>query len=118
MAVPTGPQAGLYDCKKAIIYQMVTTKDVTGEPVSTPTELCRRYPRFRSQNAGREVQGPTPLSITAMYVWFRKDSVTVTINAAMQIIHRGVTYGILSPNPIDYGTGEVCFLVQSVNPVT
>lgn len=117
--IPTGPAIGEYDCKKAVINEMVRTKTIEGDPVITPTLFIKRYPKFRSQNSGRELQeGGQTLSVTALYIRFRRDSATLLIDPSMQIVHRGVTYGILAPNPIDYGTGELEFLCQAINPVT
>lgn len=117
--IPNGPAVGKYDPKKAIIMHMARTKSVSGEPKVGPAEYCRRYIRFRSQNAGRESTIQTQAtSITVLYIRMARDSKTLTINPSMQIIHRGVTYGITSQNPVDYGEGELEFICQAINPTT
>lgn len=112
-----GPQAGQYDARKANFYAPVRTTDaVTHESnVTFPTITLSRYIRFM-RSLGRE--GTTlnqVVSDTQVIIRLRRDSGSETIKPDWQIVHDGVTYGILAINPIPRVRDEIELVCDRIN---
>lgn len=117
----SGPAAGRFDPTPCTIWGPVAGVSSTKEPITTMTKLFEdRYLKFRSPYGSESLQNRQTSSNTTVTIRMRRDPGTETVDAAMEIRHRGSTYSIVTVNPIDFATDEVeftCIRVQTCPPI-